>query len=268
MASGSELQPNKETGWQRGFKQLLARENNGWWKSRRSIMQILIYLLVLNGIMLAVLNAPGGPSGQATVSAAQKVALALPLFITLAGLFPVISVVIIGQDAIIGEKQSGTAAWILSKPVSRQAFILAKLVAHSLAFFVNIAVIQGAAAYIILSLTLGEPLPVFSFIGGILLVFLNLLFYISLSLMLGVLFEQRGGVIGIGLALGFGYQIITGFAPWTSNIMPWGLIGEGGLASAVMSGQTPSTYLPLIATLAWCLIFTFVALWRFEKAEF
>jgi ABC-2 type transport system permease protein len=268
MPSGSHLQPNKETGWQRGFKQLLARENGGWWKSRRWIVQILIYLLVLNGILLTVLNAPGGSSGQASVSPAEKVAQAVSLFIVLAGLFPVISVVIIGQDTIIGEKQSGTAAWILSKPVSRPAFVLAKLIAHSLAFFVNIAVIQGLVAYIILSSAKGQPLPVPSFIGGILLIFLNLLFYITLTLMLGVLFEQRGGVIGIGLALALGYQIITGVAPWTLNIMPWGLIGEGGLASEVMLGQTPQSYLPLIATIAWCLVFTIVALWRFEKAEF
>jgi ABC-2 type transport system permease protein len=268
MPSGSQLQPNKETGWRRGFKQLLARENNAWWKSRRWIVQILIYLLVLNGLLLAVLNIPGGPSGQAEPSNAEKVAVALSVFIALAGIFPVISVVIVGQDTIIGEKQSGTAAWILSKPVSRPSFVLAKLAAHSLAFFVNIAVIQGAVAYVILSLKNGTALPVGNFVSGMLLIYLNLLFYITLTMMLGVLFEQRGGVIGIGLALALGYQIITSIAPWSMNFMPWGIIGQDGAASAVMLGQTPATYLPVIATIAWCIVFTIVALWRFEQAEF
>jgi len=262
MASGSQLQSNTATGWRRGFKQLFARENSTWWKTRRWIVQTLIYLFVLNGIMLGVLTSPGAPSEE------EKIPLAITLFVTLAGLAPVISVAIVGQDAIIGEKQSGTAAWILSKPVSRQAFVLAKLLAHSIGFFVVIAVIQGAAAYVLLSVEGKAALPPLNFIVGILLIFLNLLFYITLTMMLGVLFEQRGGVIGISLALAFLYQIVTGIAPWTNQIMPWGLIGEGGMASTIMTGHTPGTYLPMIATLAWCVIFVAVALWRFEKAEF
>ena len=39
----------------------------------------------------------------------------------------VIAVVAKTQGAIIGEKQLGTAAWVLSKPASRRAFVLAKL---------------------------------------------------------------------------------------------------------------------------------------------
>lgn len=268
MPSGNQLQPNQETGWRRGFKQLLRRENNGWWKSRRWIVQTLIYLFVLNGLMLTVLNASDASSGQAPATAAEKVALALTVFITLAGLVPVIAVVITGQDTIIGEKQSGTAAWILSKPVSRASFVLSKLTAHSLAFFVNIAVIQGAVAYAILSVTNGAGLPLLPFAAGMVLIFLNLLFYITLTVMLGMLFSQRGGVIGIGLALALGYQIIVGIAPWTNAIMPWGIIGDGGVASAVMLGQAPVSYLPVIATILWCFLFTGVALWRFERAEF
>ena len=268
MPSGSQLLANKETGWRSGFKQLLVRENNGWWKSRRWIIQAVIYLFVLNGIMYAILNAPSDVSLKGIITPAEQVAQALVIFITLAGLVPAIAVVISGQDSIIGEKQSGTAAWILSKPVSRPAFVLSKLAAHSLAFFVNISVIQGAVAYVILSMTNGSPLPVLPFIEGMLLIFLNLLFYITLTMMLGVLFEQRGGVIGIGLALAIGYQLVVGVAPWTNTIMPWGIIGEGGVASAVIQGQAVTSFLPVIATIAWCILFTVVALWQFGRAEF
>jgi ABC-2 type transport system permease protein len=218
--------------------------------------------------MLAFLNAPSEVSGQLQVTPAEQVAQALVVFITLAGLVPAIAVVIAGQDSIIGEKQNGTAAWILSKPVSRPAFVLSKLMAHSLAFFVNISVIQGAVAYVILSATKGAALPLLPFVEGMLLIFLNLLFYITLTMMLGTLFEQRGGVIGIGLALAIGYQLVTGVAPWMNSIMPWGIIGEGGVASAVIQGHAAASYLPVIATIAWCILFTVVAVWRFEQAEF
>ncbi len=268
MASGKDLIPNKETGWQRGFKQLLVRENNSWWKTTRWLVQAAIYLVVINGLVAIIVNTAGSTTGLGQ----DKVEAGMEIFLIMGSLAPVISIVAIGQDSIISEKQSGTAAWILSKPVSRTAFILSKLIALSLGIFGTISVIQGVVAYAQLTIANGRPLPALNFAGGVLLMFLNFLFYITLTLMLGVLFEQRGGVIGIGLALAFGYQLFTGVAPWMMNFMPWGIVYSVGntpsVAAAVMSGLTPSNYLPVISTIVWCILFTVVALWRFHKAEF
>ncbi len=268
MASGKDLKPNKETGWRRGFKQLLARENGSWWKTSRWLVQGIIYLVVINGLVAIILNTPGSTTGLGR----DKIAAGIEIFLVMGGLAPIISIVAIGQDTIISEKQTGTAAWILSKPVSRVAFILAKLAALSLGIFGSIAVIQGVVAYAQLSFANGGPLPVINFAGGVLLLFLDFLFYITLTLMLGTLFEQRGGVIGIGLALAFGYQLFTGVAPWLMTVMPWGIINSVGntpsVAAAVISGATPASYLPVVATIAWCVLFIAVALWRFQKAEF
>ena len=268
MASGKDLQPNKETGWRRGFKQLLKRENDNWWKTRRWLTTAIIYLLVLNGLVAIILNEPGSSTGLGT----DAITAGMQIFLVMGGLAPVISIAIIGQDTIIGEKQSGTAAWILSKPVSRSSFILSKFIALSLGIFGSIAVLQGAIAYAQLSLKNAGPLPPLDFAGGILLLCLNYLFYITLTIMLGVLFQQRGGVIGITLALALGYQLFEGIAPWLMKVMPWGIISAAGsapsVAEAVMRGQTPASFLPVIATIIWCFLFMAVALWRFEKAEF
>ncbi len=268
MASGKDLKPNQETGWQRGFKQLLARENNAWWKTTRWLVQAVIYLFVINGLVAIILNTSGATTGLGQ----SKVEAGIEIFLVMGSLAPVISIVAIGQDSIISEKQAGTAAWILSKPVSRTAFILSKLTALSLGIFGTIAVIQGVIAYTQLSISNGGPLPPLNFAGGVLLMFLNFLFYITLTMMLGVLFEQRGGVIGIGLALAFGYQLFTGVAPWLMNYMPWGIVASAGntpsVAAAVMSGVAPASYLPVISTAVWCVLFTVIALWRFHKAEF
>ena len=268
MPSGSGLISNTTTGWQRGFSQLFRRENAGWWKGRRWIVQVIIFALILNGIVLTVIIASSNDPSVPPMTAAEKATTGIALFVTLAGMAPVIAVVISGQDSIIGEKQSGTAAWILSKPVARASFVLSKLAAHALAYLVIIPVIQGAVAYAIISAASGAPLALLPFVAGMLLVYLNLLFYITLTLMLGTLFEQRGGVIGIGLAIALGYQIYLLIAPWSANVMPWGLIREGGTAGSIMQGQTPATFLPVIATCLWCVLFTAVALWRFGKAEF
>ncbi len=42
-----------------------------------------------------------------------------------------IGVIVLTQDAILGEKQNGLTEWLLSQPVTRAAYLLAKLVANS-----------------------------------------------------------------------------------------------------------------------------------------
>ncbi len=64
-----------------------------------------------------------------------------------AGLFPAVGVVIIMQGVVVGEKKSGTAAWVLSKPVTRPAFILSKVIANSLGVLVTMVVLPGIVAY-------------------------------------------------------------------------------------------------------------------------
>ena len=89
----------------------------------------------------------------------------LVIFVQLMAFFPMFAVIVIGQDTIIGEKQSGTAAWVLSAPVSRSAFIMAKLLANTIGFFVTIIVVQGLVAYVQLSLSDGSLLTARSLSG-------------------------------------------------------------------------------------------------------
>jgi hypothetical protein len=65
-------------------------------------------------------------------------------------------------------------------------------------------VLQGAIAYLLLSARLGSAPPLVPFAGGIALLGPNLLFYFSLTLMLGTLFAGRGPVLGIPLAILYG----------------------------------------------------------------
>ena len=52
-------------------------------------------------------------------------------------------VIILAQDEIIQEKQSGTAAWIISKPAARSAFILTKLLSNLIGALVFIVALPG-----------------------------------------------------------------------------------------------------------------------------
>ena len=101
---------------------------------------------------------------------------------------------------------------------------------------------------------------------------LLLLFYLSLTYMLGTLFHSRGPVIGISMLLVFGNQLV-GLAPWLGYIMPWNLVMDLGpqqpsLAIALAQGRPLPTVTPIIGTILLTVTFILVALWRFQREEF
>lgn len=276
MASNDTLHPARDQGWLQGFNNLFRNENRKWWKTRMWLVQTLIWLAIVNGMLaLVIVVAPQADAAQSgsVPDALEQFTLGLTIFFTFVGLAPAVGVVIIGQEAIIQEKQSGTAAWVLSKPASRPAFILSKLSADALGILVTMVLAPGLVAYLIITGVTGRSLPVPGFAAGLALVYLALLFYLALAILLGTFFESRGAVIGIPMLLIFGYQIFIGLAPWLAKIMPWNLTIDlppemPSLAVALANGQTLPTTMPLIATLLWALLFTVVALWRFDRQEF
>ncbi len=62
------------------------------------------------------------------------------IYAVFAGMFPAVAVVIIMQGVLVGEKRDGTAAWVMSKPISRPAFILSKVLANSLGVLATMVV--------------------------------------------------------------------------------------------------------------------------------
>jgi ABC-2 type transport system permease protein len=189
----------------------------------------------------------------------------------LAGLGMVIGVLVIAQGALIGEKQSGTAAWVLSKPVSRGGFILSKVAGFGLGIFGVMCVLEGAILYIQIWLTTGVQIPLVQYTGMLGFVFLDLLFFMTLSIMLGTILNSRGALIGIPLIVVFSYMIIPNIPAWLIAVMPWNLLDDltyPSLALTNVQGQPLPTLVPVISTAIWCLLFIGIAIWRFNREEF
>jgi ABC-type transport system involved in multi-copper enzyme maturation permease subunit len=199
---------------------------------------------------------------------------AITTFLMLEGVVASIAAIILGQDAIQVERTSGTAAWVLSKPLRRPAFILSKLIAYALGFLVTWFIIPGAVAYLELAVIARMYIPLPGFVGMLGLAYLNLLFYMTLAMMLTTLFQGRGPVLGITIFLAWGYMI-TPLGVLLSDVMPWRLICDLGKNGALSSlgkylwqGFPLPTVIPIIVTAAWCVLFIGVALWRFRQEEF
>jgi ABC-2 type transport system permease protein len=100
---------------------------------------------------------------------------------------------------------------------------------------------------------------------------LHMLFYLTLTLMLGTLFNDRGPVIGIPIGILFSAMFLLGYVGDFALVTPWLIIPSGsyqGLATEVMLGQPLASITPVLATAVWSLIFVAVALWRFGREEF
>lgn len=250
-------------GWRGGLGNMLRAEFGKWFNTNMWWVQSLLWILVINGILAGILWSEGG----------MDVLEAAAFFSLFMGLFPSIAIIIIMQDAIVGEKEAGTAAWVLSKPVSRSAFVISKLVANLVGVLITMVLLPSLVAYAQISLAGSRLLDPINFLTGLGVIYLNLAFYLTLTLMLGTFFNHRGPVIGIPLALAFGQQLLLGLHPILVEVLPWTLVVPYGeielpFAAAVIRGQVPHSMNPFYTALLMVVIFIALSLWRFEREEF
>lgn len=265
----SALRPAAEPAWRRGFANLLRQENRHWWGTRRGVVQTLIWLIIVNtalAFMLLVL--PWSERMQGTPMPLDAViAGAVNILATTLGLFGAMGVAIVAQGAIVGEKQLGTAAWILSKPVLRGSVILSKLVAYSAAVLITTIVLPGAAAFGQLAFSSGGTLPIAAYGAGLAVLGVHVLFYLCLTLLLGTVVDGRGPVIAVPLSILFLQQLIGSSVGPVRLVLPGTLIE---LAQQIILRQPLATTwpVPLVATTFWSIICIGVAIWCFGRDEF
>lgn len=281
--SDNVLQPVETRGWRMGFANLFRKENGEWWRTRTWLWQAILWTAIINGVLAGMLWATPD-AGEGATEAEQQAAVedfraemqdgnvALMVFSMIGGMAAGIGVIIMAQEEIIDERQNGTLAWVLSKPASRAAFFFAKFAANAIAILAVMVALQGALAYLQLSLW-GAPPPIGPFIGALALIGLDLIFYLTLTLMLGVVTKSRGATIGIPMAVLFTFQLLPEPLRGLFSLMPWGLVftdqaNNMPLSVVLASGEPLPTIMPIVATLIWCLVFVVVGLWRFEQEEF
>lgn len=262
MSGNDAFEMVGERGWRRGLSNMYNTETGRWWGTSLWWIQALIWVGIV-GFMLAAVIFRARPDKTASIM----------IYSIFAGLFPAVAVIIIMQDVLVGEKQSGTAAWVLSKPISRPAFILSKLVANSIGVLATIVILPGIVAFILMTFGGKFQIEVLPFLAGLGVIFLVQLYFLTLTLMLGSLFNNRGAVIGIAIALLFFQQYIIGLLPVMKNFLPWTIIVSpdnqnlSTVASLLLGTPVPSL-LPVLIIAIEIVAFVLIALWRFEKEEF
>jgi ABC-2 type transport system permease protein len=261
LATQARLETVEERGWRRGFANLLYKEFSLWWGTRKWLVHLLIWLVLLNGFVLLATLSDATSSQQA----AQE---SIEIFFMIGAFAAGIGIVTAAQGAIVAEKQLGTAAWIMSKPASRSAFLLTKLVAIALSFLGLAIALPGAIFYVESLALFGQAPGPALLLAGLGVAALHVLFYLALTLLLGTLFSTRGPVTGIAMGFLFSGLVLPNFLPQSVSLaFPWNLSRVA--VGLVQGSELPSIWpIPVIATALWTVLFMAVALWRFAREEF
>jgi ABC-2 type transport system permease protein len=257
------MQLETGVGWTRGLNNLVQAELGRWFGTRTWWVQILIWAGIAN---LIPIMAALGTKNSVGVDLVM-------LFNVFLGMGAPVGVCIIMQEAIVGEKQSGTAAWVLSKPVSRFGFLASKLLGNGVGIATTMVFAQGLIVYLASLLLMVTVLPPLGFVAGLGVHLVNLFFYIGLTLLLGAICDHRAPVIGLPLAFLFAQQYLPGLYRGLSYAIPWSLTAppngrtEPSVATALMTGVQPASYLPIATTLAVAILLFAIAAWVFQRQD-
>jgi ABC-2 type transport system permease protein len=258
------LQTMTASGWSTGFGNLLDKELGSWWRTRRWIVHLLLWLGVICGFLLLI-RLEGSSSGMTATRGFEE---SIDIFFQVGGFFGLIGAVLVTQGALVGERNSGTAAWVLTKPTTRTAFVLSKFVAITATFLFLSLVVPAIGAVIVIKLAWGQVPNAAHFLEALGIAALHQTFYIALTLMLGTLFRSRGPVSGVALGFWIAGNIIPNFAPkWLPLLTPW-LLTRLAAGVAVWKPVPVPVWIPAVATAVATVLFLAIALWRFEREEF
>lgn len=257
-----ELSPAGGTGWTIGLNNLLRKEFGQWWTTKLWWIQTLIWLLILNGVTTVIMLDVSGMTAEALIDESVQT------FFLVGATSIAIGVVLTLQGSIVGERELGTAAWVVSKPTSRAAFVASKLIAHFVGFVVTAIVIPAAVFLVTARFLLPDPVPYGPFAAGMAVMALNVLFYAIFTLALGCLFKGRGPIAGIGITLILMGQFFKGMLPEPIVLAtPW-LLGDVAASLAIQQPPEFDRMVPMILVAVEIVALGFVGMWRFNREEF
>lgn len=178
--------------------------------------------------------------------------------LTQVGLF---ALIIIYGGIVSAERKSGTAILVLTKPVSRSAFIWAKAIVHG-AFLTAIVVVGTALTWAITALTFGEAAAGPAWTSAICWLAFGL-FFVALMILLSVLLPSQAGAAGAGIGV-YAAMAILGLSKALTLYTPVGL----AVAPATLAAGKPFPVMwPLVSSLALTVALVVAATVAFRRQE-
>lgn len=202
-----------------------------------------------------------GTSGMEIVVPPPTAVQSLAEYAATIGQIGVLLAVLMAMGSIANERRHGTAVITLSKPVSRAAFVNAKLIANSLTFLVSLV---GASlvcyAYTILLI---EDANLMAFIGQNLILAVFLIFCLAVTILFSSLFKSSLAAGGIALAILIGQAGLSAI-PRIGDFFPGKLLNWGNV---LLAGSDTTYWAALIITAALIVFCPFLAQYFLSKRD-
>jgi ABC-2 type transport system permease protein len=177
------------------------------------------------------------------------------------GQFGVLLALLLSMGAVAQEKERGTAALMLVKPLPRWAFILAKFKALALCFVFALA-ISGMLGYIYTVLLFGA-LDIGAWIAMNLLLLAECLVYAAITLLFSTLLRSQAAAIGASFATLLAISAISAF-PQIGKYLPGAL---AAWAQTLFRPAPAAAWSALWVSLGIIVVCLAAACWLFDRQE-
>jgi ABC-2 type transport system permease protein len=208
----------------------LRKELRGQWRSGR--MLVMLAILVFFGLSSPLL-AKFTPDMLALIPGASQFSQLVPTptmadavaqYIKNASQFGIILALVLAMGAVAIEKDKGTAALLLVKPLPRATFILAKFAALAIGFALSLVIGALGAWYYTVLLFGVLPLGAFMALNGLL--WLQVLVYLAVTIFFSTLSRSQAVAAGLGVAFLLFLSLLGAF-PGLRPLLPDNLLAWG-----------------------------------------
>lgn len=178
--------------------------------------------------------------------------------------FGALAAILMTMGIVATEKERGTAAFVLAKPVTRVAFLAAKYVSLGMVFALAIS-LAVAAAWIYTGILFDRE-PVLPWVKLGVVIWLSTMVYVSITFLGSVLMRSSLGAAGIG----FAGLILLSLVSIVPSLGPWLPAGLVAVAKSMALDKPDATLDPMrtiaVALLicAACLVLAWL---RFRREE-
>jgi ABC-2 type transport system permease protein len=232
-----------------GFAVLLRKEVTEQWRTARLPVMAVIFLVIgLGSPLLAkytpdIVKAAAGP--VAIPIPAPTLRTAVDQLTKNLTQFGAIAAILLAMGSVAGEKEAGTAAFVLTKPATRLAFLTAKF--GGLVTTLAAAVVAaGAGAYLYTAILFATPsAPGFG--GACLVLLLSLLVVAAVTFLGSTLVRSSIPAAGLGLVA----LVVGGVVASIPNAGHYSPFGLSTFANDLGAGGTPADWVwPIVVNAA------------------
>ncbi|GAC1350399.1 MAG: hypothetical protein NVSMB27_32540 [Ktedonobacteraceae bacterium] len=249
---------------------LLKKEFYEQYRTYRVLITVIILLLlglsapIITKLTPDLLSNLGG--GIKIILPPQTATDALNSYLKNMVQLPALMIILLAMGCVADERSHGTAVMVLTKPVPRHVFVLAKFLASALLLFAG-TVLAGAGAYFY-TYQLFSALPIGPFVVLNLALFVSFMLLLAMTVFASVLFRNTIAAGGVAFAAFLALSILPALNATIAQALPTALFGSE-MVPRLLAGTAPvgDILWPLGFGVGFAVVVVVVACLVFQRQE-